>query len=54
MTSCATDLLFLPIIFSPITDAVSKFKPETKVNLSKTGTLLSKDSYTAITSTASG
>ena len=49
-----TALLSCPVIFSPITAFVSKFNPETNVNLSNIGLAVFLDSYTAITLLTSG
>ena len=44
VTNWAIEPLFAPIILSPRMEFVSKFNPETKVNLSKIGCELFKDS----------
>ena len=54
VANCATAPLSAPLTLSPKIDDVLRLNPETKVNLSKTGADVSKDSYTATTSTTSG
>ena len=54
VTICATALLFLPIIFSPIIAFTSNPKPLTNWSVFKVGVNLFKDSYTFNTFTTSG
>ena len=54
VTTCARAPLEDPTIFSPNMEDVSRFKPHGNVIESKVGAEVSKDSYTAMTSTTSG
>ena len=54
MTTLATALLVLPIIFSPISAFAPTFAMTGNSIISKVGFDVVKDSYTAITLTASG
>ena len=54
VTTCATALLFLPVIFSPTIAFTFKPKPLTNWSVFKVGVSLFKDSYTLCTLTTSG